>query len=232
MSIFTKQAHESTKGRGAYDANEQQRELDEAAAQAAAQYGKGGYQGSTSADRATQDQAYQISDTARREAASPQRNTLATAEDTRKNQVGDIVGDALDSQTQAEIAAIREQKNQDTSSAFDTKNIQKDTSNSMRDITLKENQSAVTRSDAIEELYRKGRAEDALFAEALAGKLKMQDIDIYYNQMNSDLDNTFKLWESGQKIEFDKAMSELQTKAQNMGMTLTGIIQLVMTLLK
>jgi len=225
MSVFTKRAHDTTKGRGSAEAARQQQELDSAGAGLARQYGKGGYAGSTTAERIAQGRDFSIADTDRRTAASGQRGELASKEDSRKSQISDAVSGALDAQTQAEIKAKQIQGNQDTEQAFGTKSMQRDTSNKLRDVAWNEHQSRTQREDAITELYRQGRAEDVLFDEGLNGKLKMQDVDIYYKQIDSDLQNAFKMWELGQKIEFDQLMADMQSRAINWGTALSGIVE-------
>jgi len=200
-SIFTKLAHDSTKGRGEDEAAIRQRKMDDISRAASQQFGKASYQGSTSADRARQNRDYEISDIDRRTEASAQRNQLASQEDARKSGVSDAVMGALDSQTQAEIKAKQEQNNQSKATELADRTNQWATNNEMRNLDFKELVSRTQRSDAIAELYREGRAEDALYDAALEGKLKMQDIDIYYKSLNSDLNNAFKLFEEDLKNE-------------------------------
>lgn len=228
-SIFTKKAHESTKGRGEDDAAMRQRRMDDMARAASQQFGKASYQGSTSADRARQERDYEIADTDRRIAASGQRNQLASQEDARKSGISNAVTGALDAQTQAEVKLKQEQSNQDRTTELTDRTNQWQTSEQMRNLDFKELTNRTQRSDAIAELYREGRAEDALFDAALEGKLKMQDIDIYYKSMNSELNNMFKLWEANKKATFEKMLSDLQNRAVNWGTAINGIVQTLAT---
>lgn len=229
-SIFTKKAHESTKGRGETEAARQQRRMDDMARAASQQFGKASYQGSTSADRARQDRDYGIADTDRRVAASGQRNQLASQEDARRAGVSDAIAGALDAQTQAEVKLKQEQSNQDRTTELTDRTNQWQTNEQMRQMDFKEFTNRTQRSDAIAELYREGRAEDALFDAALEGKLKMQDIDIYYKKLNSDLNNAFKLWEAGRKAEFEQIMADMQTRAINWGTAINGIVGVLGTI--
>jgi len=228
-SIFTKLAHDSTKGRGESEAAIRQRKIDDMARAASQQFGKASYQGSTSADRARQNRDYEIADIDRRTEASAQRNQLASQEDARKSGVSDAVTGALDSQTQAEIKAKQEQNNQDRGTELADRTNQWATNNEMRNLDFKELVGKTQRSDAIAELYREGRAEDALYDAAIEGKLKMQDVDVYYANLKGDLNNAFKLWEAGRKAEFEKMMAEMQSKAINWGTAIGGIVQTLAT---
>lgn len=230
MSVYTKQAHDSTKGRGRNEASSEQRNFDNQAASIARQFGKGGYDGSTSADRATQRQQHDISDSARRESSADNRFALAGQEDARRSQVSDTVSGALDAQTSAEVKARQEQMNQDAGNNLGIRQNQFETGDKMRQLDFKEMATRTQRADAIAELYREGRAEQELFDAAIDGKLQMQDIEIYYKQVNNDLNNMFKLWEAGRKAEFEKAMSDMQTKAMNWSTMMGGGIQLLATL--
>lgn len=226
MSIYTKKAFDSTKGRGSKDLSEDLRKTEQQSRQTYRQFGGTGPSiGLSSRDRADATRDFQIGDEKRREAATSQLAGLAGNIDKRRSSIGDAISDSLDAQTQAEVQAAGQLGRASESADLSKRQTTAQTEDALRDISFKEYQSQAQRNDKIEELYQKGSVESVLQDAIVDGKLRQMDIEHYYNLLMQDIGNAFEMWKVTNDWKAKDELESLVNKAQNISAIIEGTTQ-------
>lgn len=228
MSIYTKRAFESTKGRGGKDLADDLRATEQQARQTYRQFGgTGPAPGLSSRDRADAQREFDIADERRREGAAANLAGLTGQIDARRAGISDAISDSLDAQTQAEISAQAQLGRAQTETDFAKRQTMGETEDALRDISFKEYQSQTQRDDKLDELYQKGAVEKVMHDAAVEGKLRQQDIDFYYKKLMQDLTNAFELWKTRNTAEAESKLREIDARASNIAGIIQGGIQTV-----
>ena len=160
---------------------------------------------------------------ARRQAAAPQAFGIAGQVDERnagvQNQLTDVYAkyantDANAQQQQAQASATTAQGLDEAMTGITQK------ANEF-DFGMQKNQDE--RNDALDALWRKGTAEEALQNMAINHSLTLQDIDQYYKLVNNQLDQAFEDWKTNEDIGWSKAKRSMEGAAANTGMIMGGL---------
>lgn len=230
MSIYTKKAYDSTKGRGSGKLADNLRRTEQQSRQTYEQFGGTGPSiGLSTRDRQDALREYGINDERRREQAAGSLAGITSQVDQRRAGVSDAIADSLDAQSQAELEAASALGRAEQESEFSKEQSMEGLENQMREISFKEYQSQAQRDDKLDELYQKGAAEDLLQDAAIDGKLRLMDIEHYYNLLLQDMNNSFEMWKVTNDLDHKKELDRMIMKAQNMGAIIEGTTQMVNT---
>lgn len=230
MSIYTKKAYDSTKGRGKKDLSSNLRKTEQQARQTYTQFGgTGPAPGLSTRDRSDALREFGINDEKRREAAAGNLAGLTGRIDQRRSQVSDAIAGSLDAQTQAEVEAAANLGRVQEQTEFDKRTSMAQTEDALRDISFKEFQSQAQRNDKLTELYQKGAVEEVMQDALIEGKLRQMDIEHYYNLLMQNANNAFDMWKTRQDAKSREELNDLASKAQNISAILEGTTQTLNT---
>lgn len=96
--------------------------------------------------------------------------------------------------------------------------------NKMRELGFTAYKNKADRDDAMEKAYLDGDLMMAMTTAAINSDVKMTDIDSFWQYQINDLNEMWKDYEQGEKLDHAKFIADLSTKAENFANVINGFL--------